>query len=211
MKKTILGVLTIAFLALATTLNAQKIGHVDLDSLITLMPEYKTAKERSEAKLKALEGFLRTLQTEYEQKYQKLMTDGANMTDIQVKDAQEELGAMQQRIQSRQAEAQTEYQNYNNTMMKPIYEKAKKAIEAVAKANGYKYIFDSTIGNILYSEPADDVLQLVKKQLDSMPVAKLPGDAEQGGTKPVNPGTGGGQKPANTGGGTGQKPKTGGK
>jgi outer membrane protein len=210
MKKTILSLLTFAFLSLSSAAFAQKIGHVDLDSLITLMPEYKTAKEKSEAKLKSLESFLMNLKTEFEQKYQNYMTNSGTMSDLQRKDIEEELTAMQQRIQSRQAEAQTEYQNYNNMMMKPIYEKAKKAIETVAKANNYKYIFDSTIGNILYSEPADDVLPLVKKQLDSMPLAKFPDSGGGATEKPNNAGGGATNPKPNTGGG-GQKPKTGGK
>ncbi len=207
MKKIIVRVLTLCFLTLGTTLNAQKIGHVDLDSLITLMPEFKTAKEKSEAKLKSLETFLLNLKNEFEQKYQIYTEKAATMSEMERKDMEEQLSAMQQRIQSRQAEAQTDYQNYSNNMMKPIYDKAKKAIEAVAKANNYKYILDTSVGNVLYSEPADDVLQLVKKQMDSMPLAKLP----DGGTTDSGTQGGGGVKPA--GGGTGGqvKPKTGGK
>jgi outer membrane protein len=187
MKKTIVTSLLFLSFALSSAF-AQKMGHVSLDSLISLMPEYKTAKEKSEGKLKSLEGFLMNLKNEYDMKVQKAQTDYEKMSDIERKNIEEELAGMQQRIQSRQAEAQNEYQAYSNNMMKPIYDKAKKAIDKVAKANGYRYIFDTGIGNVLYSEPADDVLLLVKKELDTMPLAKLPDSgATDGGMKNTPP------------------------
>ena len=189
-------VIGVSLMLVASCLNAQKIGHVNLDSLISLMPEFKTAKEKSEGKLKSLEGFLMNLKNEYDQKVQKAQTDYNNMSDIERKNIEEELAGMQQRIQARQTEAQNEYQVYNNNMLKPIYDKAKKAIEKVAKTNNFKYIFDTTAGNILYSEPSDDVLLLVKKELDTMPAVKLPEATGADMVKP-NPGV--------------NKPKTGGK
>lgn len=182
------------FLFTGSALKAQKIGHVNLDSLIALMPEFKTAKEKSEAKLKSLENFLMNLKNEYDQKVQKAQTDYNNMSDLERKNLEEELAGMQQRIQSRQAEAQNEYQVYNNNMLKPIYDKAKKAIEKVAKDNSYKYIFDTTAGNVLYSEASDDVLKIVKKELDAMPPVKLP----DSGT--TDPGKGNGGKSNKPGG-----------
>jgi outer membrane protein len=187
--RTITILLAFAFASTACLLHGQKIGHVNLDSLISLMPEFKTAKEKSESKLKSLESFLMNLKGEYDQKVQKAQTDYNTMSEIERKNIEEELAGMQQRIQARQTEAQNEYQVYNNSMLKPIYDKAKKAIEKVAKASGYKYIFDTTAGNVLYSEASDDVIMLVKKELDTMPAIKLPDnptmqDAGKGNMKP---------------------------
>jgi outer membrane protein len=43
--------------------------------------------------------------------------------------------------------------------------KAKKSVEEVAKENGYKLVIDSSQGTLLYSEPSDDIMALVKKKL----------------------------------------------
>jgi outer membrane protein len=51
-------------------------------------------------------------------------------------------------------------------LINPIIEKAKKAIEQVAKENGYTYIFDTSVGAVLYWEESDNVLSLVKKKLN---------------------------------------------
>ena len=68
-----------------------------------------------------------------------------------------------------------DYQKKSAELTAPIMEKAKKGIEAVSKEGGYKYVLDTSTGNILYSDPADDILMAVKKKLDSMPLATIPG------------------------------------
>lgn len=45
----------------------------------------------------------------------------------------------------------------------------------MAKENGYKYILDTSVGNVLYSEATDDVYATVLKKLATMPVIQLPG------------------------------------
>jgi hypothetical protein len=43
---------------------------------------------------------------------------------------------------------------------------AKKAIEDVCKDNGFKSCIDSSAGVLLYSDPSDDIMALVKKKLN---------------------------------------------
>jgi outer membrane protein len=73
-----------------------------------------------------------------------------------------------------------DYHKKYTELSKPIQEKAKKAIDAVAKEGGYKYILDTSSGVVLFHEPSDDVLMLVKKKLDTMPMAVLPGTTPGG-------------------------------
>ena len=61
--------------------------------------------------------------------------------------------------------AQADYQKKSAELSKPVYEKAKKAIDQVAKDNGYKYVLDTSTGLVLYSEPTDDIISLVIKKL----------------------------------------------
>jgi outer membrane protein len=50
-------------------------------------------------------------------------------------------------------------------LSEPLIKRAKEAIEAVAKENGYTYIFNSSDGLVLYATPSDDVIDLVLKKL----------------------------------------------
>ena len=91
------------------------------------------------------------------------------------KTKQDELQSLQTRIQDFNQQAQMDYQKKSAELTAPIVEKAKKAIEAVAKENGYKYVLDTSSGTVLFSEQSEDILIAVKKKLDSMPAAIIPG------------------------------------
>ena len=58
-------------------------------------------------------------------------------------------------------------QERQSELMKPLVDRAKKAIEEVAKENGYSYIFDTStgVGALLYTPESDDIMPLVKKKL----------------------------------------------
>lgn len=178
--------------------NAQKIAHISLDSLITLMPESKTAQEVAQKYLKDLETQVATMETELQTKYNDYMQNSAGMSDLVRQTKEKELQDLNRRIEDFKMQAQQDYQQKYGELSKPIYDKAKKAIEAVAKENSYKYVLDTSAGNVLYTEPADDIMGLVKKKLDSMPAANIPGAT-------------GGAKPANNTGGTKPSPKPAGK
>jgi outer membrane protein len=167
-----------------TMANAQKIAHVSLDSLITVMPESKIAQEVAQKYLKSLESEVAAMETEFQTKYTDYMTNEATYSELVKKNKQQELQSLQQRMEDFKQQAQQDYQRQYGELSKPIYEKAKKAIEAVAKEGGYKYVLDTSAGNVLYSEPTDDILSLVKKKMDSMPAAVIPGANNAGSTAP---------------------------
>ncbi len=176
MKRTIKkAVLILATVGCVGAVNAQKIAHLSLDSLVSLMPETKTASVVAQNYLKSLENEVAQMSDEFQKKYTDYMAAGENMSDLVRKTKEEELTQMQRRIEDFRAQAQQDYQRKYAELTAPIMDKAKKGIEAVAKEGGYKYVLDTSMGNVLYSEPADDILGAVKKKLDSMPPANIPG------------------------------------
>ena len=162
--------------------QAQKIAHLQLDSLIAMMPETKIAQELAQTYLKDLEKQVGTMETELQTKYQSYMADATGMSDLVKQTKEKELQDLNKRIEDFKASAQQDYQARYAQMSKPIFDKAKKGIEVVAKESGYKYIMDTSTGTVLYSEASDDVLMLVKKKLDTMPAAVIPG-TNNGGPK----------------------------
>ena len=48
--------------------------------------------------------------------------------------------------------------------MAPILEKARLAIEAVGKKNGFTYVFDASMGILLF-ENGENIMPLVKTEL----------------------------------------------
>jgi outer membrane protein len=148
--------------------NAQKIGHIHLDSLLVLMPETKKADADAQDYYKQLEQRLQQMQGEYQKKLEEYQTEQKNPNSSQlIKTAMEnDLQRMQQSLQEFQQNAQADFQNRKNELLKPIYDKANKAIAEVSKAGGYKYVFDTSSGLVIYYEPSDNLMMAVRAKLN---------------------------------------------
>lgn len=167
-------IVAFAIISFATSNNcfAQKSGYVNLNDLLLLMPERKKAETDVQEYAKQLESQLKAMSTEYENKVADYQKQEALMTEPVKADKQKELADLEERIRNFQTTAQESLQKKQNELLEPMVKKAKKAIEDVAKENGYKQIFDVSQGVVLYNDPADDIMALVKKKLNvGMPEA----------------------------------------
>ena len=165
MKSIFKSLVAIGLVAASFSSYAQKIAFIDLDSLLSVMPEMTKAKDSSATYYKQLESTLGAMQKELNDKLAEYQANEKVYTELIKNTKQKELQDLNQRIQDFQVQAQTEFQKYNDKLTKPLNEKAKKAIEKVAKAKGYKFVLDSSIGVLLYTEPADDIFNAVKAEL----------------------------------------------
>jgi len=161
-------VILIAFLCATNVLFAQgknKFGHINSADLLKVMPGRDSVQKVIDAYLLTLQTQLKNMQTELETKYNDYLTNEKTYSDLIKQTKQKELQDLNDRIQTFQNTAQEDWQNKETELLTPIINKAKKAIEDVAKENGYTYVFDSSIGVLLYFEPSDDIMPLVKKKL----------------------------------------------
>ncbi|NLF43406.1 MAG: OmpH family outer membrane protein [Bacteroidales bacterium] len=167
--KNLLKVFVILSLVIASTgVSAQsktKLGHIDSNELMKIMPGRDTIQTQLENHAKELEAQFTAMQTEFNTKYQDFLANEKTYSELIRQAKQKELANLQERIVEFQESAQADLQKKEAELFNPLIEMAKKAIEEVAKANGYTYIFDSSLGVLLYSEPTDDILPLVKKKL----------------------------------------------
>jgi outer membrane protein len=77
-----------------------------------------------------------------------------------------EIQEMQVRLQNFAQTAQQDLQQQSMMLIQPVMDKARQAIEAVAKAQGLLYVFDLSQGNPVYTGPESvDMLPLVKTEL----------------------------------------------
>jgi len=197
MKTLVKSIAIVAFtLGTVTLAKAQKIAHISLDSLITTMPESKTAQEVAQKYLKDLETQVATMDNELQTKYADYMKNKDTYSALVASTKETELQDLNKRIEDFKMQAQQDYQRKYGELSKPIYDKAKKAIDIVAKENGYKYVLDTSAGVVLYSEAADDIFGLVTKKMDSMPAAQIPGASAPVKQVPGTTKPGGASKPA---------------
>jgi len=129
------------------------------------MPERDSAKVSIENYAKSLEKQLAAMSSEFEKKYKEFTDNQATYSELIRSTKQLELQEMKNRIDSFQQQAQQDLENKESELLNPIIQKAKKAIEDVAKENGFTYILDVASGSLLFYEGGENILPVVKKKL----------------------------------------------
>ncbi len=159
-------ILAVGILSMAFALQAQKFGHVTSEVLLQAMPEYDSAV----AKLQELQQHytleLERIQVEINNKIEEFNQAEATMSDL-IKEAKaSEIQELQMRLQNYSQTAQQDLQQQGLLVMQPVMDKARAAIDEVAKEQGLLYVFDLSQGNPIYtSEESVDMVPLVKAKL----------------------------------------------
>jgi len=167
MKKLIKAALVVLIIATAGNFaHAQtKIGYVNVQQVVSLMPEAKTVKTQLDVFSKQFTDELSKMQTELQTKGKEFQAQSATMTDAVRSSKQAELQDIQGRLQAYNTTAQQKYQDKSNELIKPLADKAHAAVADVAKEKGYTYIFDTSQVQLLVSPNGDDLLPAVKAKL----------------------------------------------
>lgn len=160
--------LVIALVVLVgTQINAQsKVAHIDVQQLMTSMPEMKTAQTQIEKIKEQYDKEYRTMVQEYQTKLQKYEQEAPTAGEAVNSSREKEMQDMGTRIQQYQQSAGKELQQKELDLYKPLYEKVQAAIQKVAKAKGVSYVLDATSpGSVLYVEGGQDLAPDVRKEL----------------------------------------------
>jgi outer membrane protein len=147
----------------ATTMNAQtKTAHIDVNDLLSKMPEMTSAKAQLEKLSKSLDGEYAKMVTEYQEKMKKYEAEAQTATQALNETRAKEMQDMGQRIQQFRDGASKQLQDKEAEIVKPIMDKAKAAIIKVGKAKGFQYVIDSA--SVILADGPDLMLD-VKKEL----------------------------------------------
>lgn len=167
MKKTIkfLAILVLVTFTFAANAQSQKFGHVDFAKLYSLMPGQDSIRVVYEAYATGLQNQMTTMQAELENKFMEYQANQATMSNIIKQTKEREIQDLQTRIEEFNQQAQQDLATKEQELTAPVIEKARAAVEDVAKEKGYTYVFNSTEGLLLYATPSDDILPLVKAKL----------------------------------------------
>ena len=174
MKRVSVLVTVVAMFFLGFGANAQtkiKLAHVNSSELVKIMPGVDSAQKALQDEIKLWEETVETMNMEFEKKKEIFLreqpTMSKNMQDVKMGELQD----LMQRIENTEKQAQSALQDKHEELFKPIIDRMKKAIEEVAKENGYNYVFDSGgigasgMNILLYSDDSDDIMNIVKKKL----------------------------------------------
>jgi len=143
--------------------SAKKTGYVNTQELLANMPEARKADSLLDKYRKDLAAQYKTMTDEFQTKLAAYQKDGATMSDAVKEVKEKELQDMQNRIQDFQQGAEDKIGKKNEELLKPIFDKAKKAISDVGKDGQYDYIFEG--GQLLYAKDAENIMPAVKAKL----------------------------------------------
>lgn len=143
--------------------KAQKVASMDYEAVLAAMPETKKMTTELEAFSKTKGDELNKQGEAFQKEVQQYQqVDGPKMTEAQRNAKEAELQKKQQSFQAIQQTAQNDLAQKRDAAVKPIVEKLNKAVEKVAKANGYEFIIDA--GALIY-KGGPDATAAVKKEL----------------------------------------------
>jgi len=154
------------FAGISQNVQAQaKVAHINLSDLMTASPDMKAANAQLEKIAKTYDTDYNTMVEEFRKKVGQYEKEASTVTDAVNETRSKEVQDMQKRIQDYQQNASKELQEKREAIYKPVMEKANLAIQKVAKAKGYQYVLDSTIGSGVLLADGPDLIADVKKEL----------------------------------------------
>ncbi|MBO7219585.1 MAG: OmpH family outer membrane protein [Alistipes sp.] len=149
------------------TVSAQKFARINVQEVVTVMPEFAEAEKNLEAFGKDLQEQMEQIQVEFNNKLADFQKNQATMAASIKQMKQQELEQLQQRYAEFQQIAQQDFQKKQAELLEPVQKKAQDAINSVAKTNGYVVVFDTSVQTLAYLDEAQvvDIAPLVKKAL----------------------------------------------
>lgn len=169
------AIITSLLVSSAVMAQTQKIGHMDMQYVLSAMPEMKQVQSQLKTLQGQLEKQAEAKQKDFEEKYNKYVTEGSQMAEAIRIDIEKDLSQMQQSAQEFAANAQQTLQKKEQQLMQPVYDKIGAAINEVAKEGGYAYIINAGVPGLdvlYYADPANDASNAVLKKMGIEPPAE---------------------------------------
>lgn len=158
--------LLMALVALPLCVSAQsvKIGLVDTNELINKMPETAAAQNTLNEAQKKYQAEFQKIDEEFQKQYEEFNNMAQDELPAIKERKARQLQETQQKAEAFQQSAMQDLQNQHDTLMAPVVQKVRGAIESVGKENGFSLIQD--VNNALFfAAPVEDITPLVKKKL----------------------------------------------
>ena len=167
MKKFLL--IFVAVMSVAFQANAQKVGYIDTEKILSSIPAYKSARQQLESLSNQYQSAIEAEYAKVETLYNRYQQQKSNLT-VQARQIREnEIIQKEQAVKELQKEylgAEGAMQQHSSRLLDPIKEKVDEAIAKVAQKGGYMVILDlASMQGVAFSDPAYDLSGEVIKVL----------------------------------------------
>ena len=158
----------VVLMALATNAWSQsnlKIGYIDSQELIELMPGKDSVETALIAYQRLLEEQIGAMYMEYQNKVADYTNNVDAMSAIIKQTREREIADLERRITEFQQNAEGDFAAKQAELYDPLITRARNAINDVAAENGFTYILDVSMGTVLFYEAGINVMPMVRKKL----------------------------------------------
>jgi outer membrane protein len=166
---TLVCILGVAQFAHAETkAPALKIGYVNINNILSVMPETKISEGDYDIFEQQVRKNLAKKVEDFQVKLQAFQKGYETMSEATRQQKEEELKQLQMSLQQMELDIHESLNNKHMELLKPIYEKVQRAVKSVAQENGYTHIFNSELSGLailLYTDEKYDISELVLKKL----------------------------------------------
>ncbi len=157
--------LLIITLITALFTSQAQMAHINSEMLVQAMPETIAMSEELKRIGQDYDTDYKSQATELQVKAQKYQEEAQGKTKEINERRIQEIEELKQKLQLYLRSAQEELQKKEYQLLRPIIDKAKKAIEDVAAEKSIKYVFDSSPGKGLIVMEGEDLMSAVKAKL----------------------------------------------
>jgi outer membrane protein len=176
---------TIFMFAMTSVASAQKVGHVNVDSLTKIWPAWKQVVDSISGMQVAAQKQLMLMQQQYDQKLREIDSTKSSSSETLMRLRYTQLQQIEDNINGFAEIEGARLQDYQIRMADSLMKVMNDAISRVAKAKGYTYVLDSSKGGqVLFANPADDIFVAVCAELKITIPAPKPKTPAPGGTQP---------------------------
>lgn len=149
---------TLAIVCCAFTASAQtKVGTVNINILVSKLPEIAQVKQGMEAYEKELQGDLKLKLEAYGKEVEEANKSFATMTEENKKKKQQEIYDLEADIQKFRQNAVQLVQLRQDELMRPLYKKVSDAVAVIAKEEKYTQVFTLDGNELAYVDPLYDL------------------------------------------------------
>ncbi len=154
-----------ALMTAFNTLEAQEVAHIDSEQLLMAMPETKAMEDELKKVQQTYADEYNAQATALQAKLKKYDAEAPTQTDAKNEERRVEVEGLKNKFQQYAQTADQEIQKKRFDLLKPIVEKAQKAVSDVAAEKGIKYVLDSSPGKGLIVFEGEDLMPAVKAKL----------------------------------------------
>lgn len=140
-------------------------AHIASQKLIEMMPGFQSAMTELQQLQDTYTASLEDMYKEAQALAQQYDAEAPTKTQEENQARALEMQKMKQKIMEYEQSIRKKLRKKKQDLLMPVYEKARKAIQKVARAKGYEYVLDSTTGTGVLLADGYNLMPAVKEEL----------------------------------------------